>query len=93
MPPSDENSRPAERVLGYAAEMVGRIGRVLVPDPCPSERDGYPHARHGTGRHQIVGTGREGVGRWLEQEGGALLGPEVAARAEFAAPAEQRGAW
>lgn len=54
----------AERIFGYRAEEVlGRSVNVLMPEPDATRHDGYMRHYMGGGPPQIIGRGREVVGR------------------------------
>lgn len=57
-------SAAAERIFGYRAEEVlGRNVAMLMPDPDASRHDGYVQRYLAGGPPQIIGRGREVVGR------------------------------
>jgi two-component system sensor kinase FixL len=59
------NVNPAtERLFGFVAnELVGSNIKVLMPPPFRGEHDGYLSRYHQTGEPQIIGIGREVMGR------------------------------
>ena len=53
-----------EKVFGYSTEeMIGQNVKMLMPSPYRENHDQYLHNYHSTGEKQIIGIGREVVGR------------------------------
>ena len=66
----------AERIFGYAAaEVLGSNITVLMPEPFRGEHDQYLRRYADTGVRQIIGTGREVVGR---RKDGSLFSLDLA---------------
>lgn len=59
------NVNPAtERLFGFVAdEIIGSNIKILMPPPFRGEHDGYLSRYHETGKPQIIGIGREVMGR------------------------------
>jgi PAS domain S-box-containing protein len=57
-------NRACERLFGYCAgEMLGKNVKCLMPPPYSEEHDHHLDNYHRTGKRNIIGTGREVVGR------------------------------
>lgn len=56
-------NKAAERMFGYAQDIIGQNVRVLMPEPFYSAHDQYLQNYQQTGIHKIIGRGREVRGK------------------------------
>lgn len=63
----DSFNKTAESMFGYPAEFaIGKNVKVLMAEPYASEHDGYLQHHRETGEQKIIGSGREVIGKRVD---------------------------